>query len=326
MEKAIPAVSIIVPVKNEEEALPKLHRELLDVLHHINTEWEIIYVNDGSTDKTGEILESFARDDQRVRVIEFTRNFGHQSALMAGLDYAQGRYVITMDGDGQHPPSLIPEFLKKIAEGFDVVQARRVDEEGISWFKKYTSNLFYNTLNMLSGLQLKSGYSDFRCMTREVVEVIRSLHEHRPFLRGLVYWSGFRVVDIPYTARKRLGGKPKYTPVRMFQFAIDAIFSFSLVPMKLSLFIGAFFLLCAIGEMLYGLSFWIKGRAHELEPGWASIIFIILFVGGCLLIMLGIVGLYVGYIYEEVKHRPIYIVRRVLNDNRGMATRSDPFH
>jgi dolichol-phosphate mannosyltransferase len=305
-------VGIVVPVHNEEEALPVFHQLLCDSIQGLPYQFLIYYVNDGSKDHTGEILRRLAAQDERVTTIELSRNFGHQAALTAGIDAADGDYVITLDGDGQHPPSLIPAMLDLAATGYDLVLTQRADPFTGSAFKRKTSSLFYRLINRIGDTQILPGGADFRLMNRTVVDGLKQMREYHRFLRGMVAWMGFKTVILPYTPLERLAGKSKYTLRKMLRLASDAIFSFSLVPLYIGLSMGALMLFLAVIEMIYVLSFWVSGRQSALEPGWSSLMFVLLVVSGLLMILLGFIGIYVGFIFQEVKGRPIYLVRQVI--------------
>lgn len=303
-------VSIVVPIYNEEEALPAFHRQLCQAVDSLPYTFELIYVNDGSSDGTAESLEKISAADARVNVVELSRNFGHQAALSAGMDRAAGDMVITLDGDGQHPPEMIPEMLTLAENGYDVVLTQRVDAENKSSFKQATSSAFYRLLNRLGDTHILPGGADFRLLRRPVVEALRSMPEYHRFLRGMVAWAGFRTVILPFTPPERLAGQSKYSLRKMFRLALDAVFSFSLVPLYIGISVGGIFLALALLEIIYVLSFWVTGRSDLLVPGWSSLMFILLLVGGSLMIALGFIGIYIGYIFQEVKRRPIYLVRK----------------
>jgi polyisoprenyl-phosphate glycosyltransferase len=307
------SVGIVIPVHNEEEALPVFHRLLCETLQGLAYRFRIYYVNDGSTDQTGSILTGLTCEDERVTAIELSRNFGHQAALTAGIDLAEGDFVITMDGDGQHPPSLIPAMLDLAESGYDLVLTQREDEISGSSFKRATSSLFYHTINRMGDTQILPGGADFRLMKRSVIEGLKQMREYHRFLRGMVAWMGFRTVILPYTPPHRLAGKSKYTLRKMVRLAVNAVFSFSLVPLYIGLSMGALMLLLAVVEIIYVLSFWATGNQQSLEPGWSSLMFILLVVSGIIMILLGFIGVYVGYIFQEVKKRPIYLIRQIDN-------------
>ena len=302
-------ISIVVPAYNEEEALPLFYGQLKEVLEQLQQPYEVIFVNDGSSDRTGELLEKIAEENPAVKPLHFSRNFGHQAALSAGLAQAKGDYVITMDGDGQHPPVLIPEMLRLADSGYDIVLTQRNDAVRRSSFKKWSSETFYRMLNKVSDTQTLPGGADFRLMNREALDALLSLPEYHRFLRGMVSWIGFRSVILPFDVPERLAGKTKYSLKKMFRLASDAVFSFSMVPLYIGLSAGGLFLILALIEAIYVLSFWISGNSTGLAPGWSSLMFMLLIIGAVLMIIMGFIGVYVGYIFQEVKHRPVYILR-----------------
>ena len=302
-------VDIVIPVFNEEMAVEAFHRQLSQVIDHLgNFRFSICYINDGSTDRTQSVLAQIAASDGRVSVLELSRNFGQQAALTAGLDHSTGQYVIMMDGDGQHPPEMLPEMLQLALAGYDVVMTQRI-EEHTPFFKNITSRLFYRFINIIGDTHIEPGAPDFRLLTRPVVDSLKSMREYHRLLRGMVAWIGYRTVLLPYKQPDRLGGKSKYSLTRLMRLTVDAIFSFSLVPLYLGISVGAIFLALALAEMIYVLSFWVTGNQAGLAPGWSSLMFVLLVVGGSLMIMLGFVGIYIGFIFQEVKGRPIYITR-----------------
>lgn len=309
-QTGLKTVGIVVPVYNEEEALLAFHQQLVGAIQPLPYVFQICYINDGSTDQTSTLLQQLADEDSRVRVIELSRNFGHQAALTAGLDDAAGDYVISLDGDGQHPPTLIPEMLALAETGYDLVLTQREEDFSGSRFKQETSSLFYHLINRIGDTKILPGAADFRLMSRAVVEGLKQMREYHRFLRGMVSWMGFRTVILPYSAPARLGGASKYTLRKMLRLATNAIFSFSLVPLYIGLSMGVLMLILAAAEMVYVLRFWIIGDLQHLAPGWSSLMFVLLVIGGLLMILLGFIGVYVGFIFQEVKRRPIYLVRQ----------------
>jgi polyisoprenyl-phosphate glycosyltransferase len=302
-------VDVVIPVYNEEEAVAHFHEQLRQALDSLPHRFRVIYVNDGSTDQTDTVLQQIAAGDKRVMILELSRNFGHQAALTAGLDEARADWVVTMDGDGQHPPALIGEMLSLAQSGYDVVLTQRADAEPGESFKKTTSSLFYRLINRIGDTQIVPRSADFRLLSQPVVEALRSMREYHRLIRGMVAWAGFRTVILPYQQPARLTGKSKYSLRKMLQLAFNAIFSFSLVPLYIGISVGVIFLLLALVEMVYVLSFWVTGQQAGLAPGWSSLMFVLLVVGGSLMVALGFIGVYVGYIFQEVKRRPIYFVR-----------------
>lgn len=306
-----PLVTIVIPVFNEQDALPAFHQQLTAAVNHLPYDFRFLYVNDGSADATSQILDEIRKNEPRMEVLELSRNFGHQAAITAGMSKAQGDYVLTMDGDGQHPPELIKDMLALIAQGFDMVLTQRVEEKEAS-FKNWTSRIFYRLINWIGDTNITPGGADFRLMSRQVVDAINSMPEHHRFLRGMVAWAGYKKVILPFQPPHRIAGKSKYSLRKMVRLSMDAVFSFSLVPLYISISLGLLFLLLSVVEVIYVLSFWVSGRQDLLAPGWSSLMFVLLFVGGTLMIALGIIGIYIGYIFQQVKWRPVYLVRKFL--------------
>ncbi len=314
-----PKVDLVIPVFNEEEAIAAFHQRLRAAIDGLPYCFRILYVNDGSRDATAERLAEIAAGDDRVTVIELSRNFGHQAALTAGLDHSRGDYVISLDGDGEHPPEMIPQMLDLASRGYEVVLTQRVEAQQAGWFKRWTSDAFYRWLNRLSNTRILPGGGDFRLLNRRAADALSQMREYQRFLRGMVAWMGFQTVVLPYTPAQRIAGRSKYSLRKMLKLAADALFSFSLTPLFLGISLGGVFLLLALVEVIYVLSFWVTGRQDSLAPGWSSLMFVLLVVGGVLMITLGIIGVYVGFIFQEVKRRPIYFVRRILSAQEDSA-------
>ncbi|MEJ5240812.1 MAG: glycosyltransferase family 2 protein [Anaerolineales bacterium] len=308
------SVAIVIPVFNEAEVIEQTHSRLRAVIDPLPYQFLIYYVDDGSKDETPRLLRALAKQDPRIRILTLSRNFGHQAALTAGLDHAEGEIVISMDADGQHPPELIPEMIALICQGYDIVQTQRLDEAQPASFKKWTSALFYRLINLMSGTNILPGAADFRALSRQAVEALKAMPEYHRFLRGMVAWIGYRTVILPYHPRQRLAGRSKYSLRKMLRLAMDAIFSFSLVPLYIGISLGILFLFLAVLEMAYVLSFWITGRTSNLAPGWSSLMFVLLIIGGTIMVLLGFIGLYIGYIFQEVKRRPVYLLRHDPDD------------
>jgi glycosyltransferase involved in cell wall biosynthesis len=302
-------VDIVVPVYNEEAVIEAFHRALLHVIDSLPYRIRIFYVNDGSNDRTQKLLSDFAAADGRVIVVELSRNFGHQYALSAGIDLSGGDVVISMDGDGQNPPELIPQMLSLYQNGYDIVLMQRLDKIKMSPFKRWTSSGFYWVINRLSNNAITPGAADFRLMARNAILALRRMPEYHRFLRGMITWMGFKSVILPYDSVERLAGQSKYSLRKMAKLALDAIFSFSLTPLWVGLLTGGCFFALAFLEIIYVLSFWLTGRQGLLTPGWSSLIFVLLIVGGTIMVNLGFIGVYVGYIFQEVKRRPVYLIR-----------------
>ena len=301
-------VDLVIPVYNEEAVLMTFHQNLRSVLDKLPYHFWIYYVNDGSRDQTQENLEQLAASDPRVKPINLSKNFGHQAALTAGLEHTQNEVVICMDGDGQHPPVLIPQMIDLFLQGYDLVLTERIDAQKTT-FKKISSSLFYWMINLLGETRITPGTADFRLMSRQVVDALKQMPEYHRFLRGMIAWIGYKSIILPFTPSVRIAGETKYTFKKMLNLALDAIFSFSLVPLQIGLAAGLFFFFLAFLEVIYVLSLWIGGNRTSLAPGWSSLMFVVLCVGGFLMINLGVIGAYIGYIYQEVKRRPIYLIR-----------------
>ncbi len=306
---SIRSIGIVIPVYNEAGVVEQFHARLRAVIDDLPDSFNIYYINDGSTDETKDSLEKIAGSDLRVVILELSRNFGHQAALTAGLDHAQGDIIISMDGDGQHPPEMIPEMVRLLGQGYDIVQTQRLDAGQKVSFKKWTSGIFYSLLNVISGTQVQPGAADFRAMSRQAVQALKAMPEYHRFLRGMVAWVGYPTVILPYQPPERMGGSSKYSLRKMLRLAADAVFSFSLVPLYIGLSMGVIMLCLAGLEMVYVLSFWVRGMQASLQPGWSSLMFVLLIVSGFIMILLGFVGMYIGYIFQEVKRRPVYLLR-----------------
>jgi len=305
-----PEIAIIIPIFNESEIIHEFHQQLIGVIGKLKNKIRIYYIDDGSSDDTAIVLADLAREDERVQIFNLSRNFGHQAALTCGLDHALGDVVITMDGDGQNPPELIPQMLDLYQAGYDIVIGQRQEGDTRSFFKHFTSNFFYKLINRIGKLDITPNAADFRLISRPVVESIKVMPEFHRFLRGMISWAGYKSVILPFKPKPRLGGESKYTLKKMLKLAEDAIFSFSLVPLRIGLAIGGLFFLLALIEAIYVLSFWLTGNQPQLEPGWSSLMFMLLIVGGTLTTVVSFIGIYVGYIFQEVKNRPVYLLKK----------------
>lgn len=306
--KSEKTVDLIIPIYNEEEVIQSTHARIRAAIDKLPYQFAIYYINDGSTDKTSTLLREL--DDSRISIIELSRNFGHQAALTAGMDASQAEIVVTMDGDGQHPPEMLAEMIGLVQQGYDIVQTQRQDEDQPNSFKKKTSSLFYGLINSISGTEIVQGAADFRALSRQALLALRAMPEYHRFLRGMVAWVGYSTIILPYQPDQRSGGVSKYSPRKMFSLAMDAIFSFSLVPLYIGLSFGGILLFLALAELIYVLSFWFTGQTSTMAPGWSSLMFVILIVAGLQMILIGFIGVYVGYIFQEVKSRPIYLLRK----------------
>ena len=300
-------LSVVVPLNDEEANVPLLGDRLRAVLEGITTRWEVILVDDGSDDATYARAVELHGSDARFKVIRLSRNFGHQVALSAGLDLAAGDAVVTMDGDLQHPPEVIPELVARWREGAEVVYGVMVERQGESHLKDATARVFYRALTRLADIDVPSAAGDFRLVDRAALDAFRSMREANRYLRGMFSWVGFEQDGVPYASPPRSAGRSKYTFGRMTRLATDAIVSFSDRPLRLALNIG---FLVSVASILFGFSALVSKLAGlEVVPGWTSVMILVGFVGGVQLIVLGIIGEYVGRISEEVKRRPLYIVR-----------------
>jgi glycosyltransferase involved in cell wall biosynthesis len=308
-----PLLSIVVPVFNEAGNLVKLCKELEESLADLGLAWEVLFADDGSSDNTWETIGGLHRQNNRVKGLRLSRNFGHQYALLAGLANARGDAVITMDGDLQHPVKMIPELVNEWRKGNKVVHTRRLDPPSLSPFKKLTSRLYYRVFSFLSGVKIEPGMADFRLFDAQVVKDILAFREEGLFYRGIAQWVGYRATTITYTSQERFSGSTKYSLRKMARLAWNGITSFSIVPLRLAIFLGVITSLVAFAEIIYAIS--VKIFTDSAVPGWASAISVISFLFGMLFILVGIVGEYIGRILVEVRQRPRYIV----SDNIGMA-------
>lgn len=299
-------LSVVLPVRDEAPVLPELLRRLPKVLEERDEEWEAVFVDDGSRDSSWELLQEAAEADPRIRAIRFSRNFGHQIALSAGLHMASGDAVITMDSDLQHPPELLPSLLARAAEGFDVVYAVRSSSDSSSWFKRASARWFYWLLNRVSSLELPQAGGDFRYMSRRVVDALLAMPERHRFLRGMTRWVGFEQATIEYHRPPRPGGETKYTLRKMFALGWDAVVSFSSLPLRVASLLGFVF---SFFGLLY-LAYVVATRAFtdNAIAGWTSVVATVLVLGGVQLLCIGIIGQYLGRMYEEMKGRPLFLV------------------
>jgi dolichol-phosphate mannosyltransferase len=308
-------LSVVAPVFNEEKVLAEFHRRVTDALSGVD--YELIMVDDGSSDSSPALLREIAGSDRRVRVIELSRNFGHQAALSAGIDHARGEAVASIDSDLQDPPELLPEMVARWRAGAEVVYAVRRSREGEGRFKLASANGFYRVFSRLARMDPDATSGDFRLLDRRAVDVLKAMPERNRFLRGMTVWVGFTQTAVPYDRDARHAGETKYTLRRMVRFSIDAITSFSNVPLQLATLLGFTFSFVAFLGIPVAIGFRIAG---QFVPGVASILLAVLLLGGIQLITLGIVGEYIGRIYEEVKGRPLYVVREEISGDRAERT------
>lgn len=302
-----PEISIVIPTYCEEGNIVELYEQLQLELSKIDVQsFEIIYVNDGSHDDSLRNIKELTTKDERVKFIHFSRNFGHQNALRAGLDFAKGDAVISMDADLQHPPELISTLIEHWRAGNKVVYTKRKDKNDLSFFKKLTSKMFYKLVNYLSETKLEEGTADFRLLDRSVVEALKNFNENNLFYRGIIPGLGFKQYGIEYIPNERFSGNTKYTFSKMVRFALTGITSSSAKPLYFSIYLGAFLALCSFFYALYAI--YVSIFTTEAVAGWTSTIASILFIGGIQLMMLGIVGIYLGKLFSESKKRPNYII------------------
>ncbi len=297
-------LSVIIPVFNEEEIVGKTYTVLEEVLRDV--EHELIFVNDGSKDRTREIVESLLPSNPNNKIVNFSRNFGHQAAFSAGLDHAQGDAVVIIDGDLQDPPELIHEMLEKWREGYQVVYAQRNKRSGETIFKRFTAFAFYRIIGKLTSIDIPPDTGDYRLMDRCVVDQLKNLPERSRFLRGLVCWVGFKKIGVKYDRAERAAGTSKYPLKKMVRLAVDGITGFSSSPLKISFYMGAFATVVGFGVFIWSILEKILSPATTV-PGWASLMTAIVFFSGVQLMTIGILGAYIGRIYDEVKQRPLYI-------------------
>ena len=317
-------VSIVVPIYSEESVIPEFYRRTKAMLAGLSPRYdhEILFIDDGSRDGSPVLLRELSRNDARVKVVSFSRNFGHQFAITAGLDYARGDVLIIIDGDLQDPPEVVPEMIRKWEEGHKVVFGVREKRRGENPFKLVTAKIFYRLIRFLSDTEMPLDAGDFRLMDRQVVDTLRSLREQNRYIRGMVSWTGFSQVGLPYRRDRRYAGKTKFTLKKMVRFAFDGILSFSDKPLKLTAYLG---FLITLVSFVMALRVLIEKIRHPdmLVSGWTTLILAVLFIGGIQMISLGILGLYLGRQYREVKKRPLYVVAETIGFDRTIGRDSD---
>lgn len=314
-KKGTPTLSVVVPVYNEQEALPRFYPVLLKTLDECCPDSEVIFVNDGSSDSTLEVLEELQVRDERVLVVDLSRNFGHQAALTAGLDVAQGDAVLTMDADLEHPPEVIPLFLERWREGAEIVfGVRNTEQKRVGILKKITSRGFYWLFGRLADVDLAAASPDYRLMDRRAAEALCSMRERARFLRGMARWVGFRQATVEFEPGERAGGTTGYSFIKMVRFGAKGLLSFSKAPIRLTTFLGVLVSSCAF--LYAGYAVYQKFTAPDTEQGWASLVVILSLLSGFQLLALGMMGEYIGQVYDEVKRRPIYVVRKVVRGEK----------
>ncbi len=307
-------ISIVLPAYNEGSNVNVVYEHLVEVFEKLPYELQILYVNDGSKDDTLDFLRALAAKDSRVDYLSFSRNFGHQAAVKAGYYYAVGDAVISMDCDMQHPPRMLPELLAKWEEGYEVVYTIREQDKRLGWFKRTSSSTFYRVVNALSDVKIEDGAADFRLLDRKVANVVATLSEDDPFLRGMIKWVGFKQYAIPYRPDERVAGESKYTLSKMFKLAIAGVTSFSVRPLHLAIWIGG--IVTFLSLLLVPYVIWSFFTDH-VAAGWSSMMLAIGFLGGVQLLVLGVVGLYIGKIFMQTKQRPVFIVSEMSKNNVG---------
>ena len=307
-------ISIVTPVYNEEDNVVFFHEEITKVMKTTGMDYELIYVNDGSKDRTDELIRELAEKDSHVRAITFARNFGHQTAITCGMDFARGDAVITMDGDMQHPPELIPLLLEKWKDGYDIVQTIRTSTEDSGFIKKITSAGYYKVINSISKTPVTPGGSDFRLMNRKSLDVFLRFREHARFIRGIVGGLGFKQTTIKFEAPARHAGVSKFSMNKMLHFAMDGILTNSTTPLRAAFYAGVVSGFIGILLILHVLYSYLVGNT---VPGWATMTILIAFFGSANLVGLGIIGEYIGRIYEETKDRPLYWISGDTNDRKN---------
>lgn len=315
-----PVLSIVAPIYNEAGNIHELYRRISDVMQQAGVTWELVLVDDGSSDGSAELIrEVYDADPERVRAVHFARNFGHSAAVSAGMDYASGDAVVLIDADLQDPPEVILELLAKWREGYEVIYAVRAEREGESWFKTVTASTFYRLLSRITDVPIPLDTGDFRLMDRQVVDVVNAMRERHRFVRGMVAWAGFRQTGIEYQRQERFAGETKYTLGKMVRLAWDAITGFSYFPLQLATYLG--FAIAGLSALGIVVVVYLRAftDAQPLE-GQATTLIMVLFLGGVQLISLGIIGEYLGRIYNEVKERPLYLVRMT----RGVEEAPEP--
>ncbi len=307
-----PRFTVIAPIFNEVENIPELYQRTRDVMARTDEPWELILVDDGSTDGSVALIRTLAENDPRVRPVIFARNFGHQIAVTAGVDYSRGDAVIIIDADLQDPPEVILELIAKWREGYEVVYAVREERQGESWFKRTTASLFYRLITRITDVDIPLDTGDFRLMDKKVVRVMQQMREKHRFLRGMSAWVGFRQIGVQYTRQPRYAGETKYPLKKMVKLALNAVTSFSYLPLQLATYIG--FIASGLSVLAIPVVAILRLTTGTVLLGQATTLIIVLFLGGVQLISLGIIGEYIGRIYDEAKNRPLYIVAAAPED------------
>lgn len=317
-------LSIVVPAYNEEAVLPEFHRRTTAVLRALACPYEIVYVNDGSRDRTLEIMHALRQGDDCVSVVDLSRNFGKEIALTAGLDHAVGEAIVVIDADLQDPPELIPDLVSQWKEGFDMVYATRTEREGETWFKKLTAKIFYRVVKNLSRVQIPADTGDFRLISRRALDALLRLREQHRFMKGLFAWVGFPAVSVPYRRDARFAGSTKWNYWNLWNLALEGLTSFTIAPLKLASYIG--FIVASFGFAYAALIIYRTLLYGDTVPGYPSLMVTILFLGGVQLIAIGALGEYVGRIFNEVKGRPLYLLKEVAPSHVRLQRRATVSH
>ncbi|HBK55887.1 MAG TPA: glycosyl transferase family 2 [Xanthomonadales bacterium] len=300
-------LAVVVPARNEARALPLLHPRIVAALDGVDIDLEVIYIDDGSTDETWAVIQALAAADPRVRGLRLSRNFGKELALTAGLDAVEGDAAVVLDADGQDPPELIPQFIEKWRQGYDMVYGRRIQRDGETWLKRATAAAFYRSMERLSEIPVPRDTGDFRLLSRRALDALGRLRERRRFMKGLFSWVGFEQCEIPYRREARVAGRSKFNYWRLWNFALEGITGFSTVPLRVATYLGV---LTAFVAFVYAVVVIVKALAYgDPVPGYPSLMTVVLFLGGVQLIALGTIGEYLGRLFDEAKARPLYLVR-----------------
>jgi polyisoprenyl-phosphate glycosyltransferase len=309
--------SLIFPIKDEEQSVPILYEQLLRFLKELDGPAEVIFVDDGSTDQSLQLLRGYQEQDQRLKIIELSRNFGHQVAMTAGLDFAKGQAVIVLDADMQHPLSAVHDMIREWKNGYEIIYGVRQVRTSKNFFKTATARVFYRLFNKLTSTRIPVDVGDFRLIDRKALDAFLAMRERNRFVRGMFAWVGFKAKGIPYVEGGRMAGSTKYPLGKMVRLAFDAIISFSDLPLQIAIFLGLF---TALSSVTLGIIYLIqKLTGGYTVRGWASLAVLISFLGGVIIMLLGILGLYVGRIYEETKARPLYVIRNIYESDQEIS-------
>lgn len=303
--------SVVASVYNEELGIELFYKETSKILTSLSIKYELIFVNDGSKDNSLKILEKIAEEDKNVKIVSFSRNFGHEAAMIAGIDNSTGDAIICLDSDLQHPPSLFPEMLKKYQEGYEIINMTRTSRKDANFISKINSKLFYKFLNSISSIKIEENASDFFLISKNVANIIRTnFRERTRFLRGIIQLVGFNKTTLKYEAPKRIAGKSHYSFIKLVKLSLTAISSFSKLPLQLGIIVGLIFIVFSIIVLIYSIVMWLLG---DVFSGYTTIIVFLSLFGGIQMFVIGIIGQYLSYMFDEIKGRPIYIVEKIIN-------------